>query len=257
MQSEETGVRVWNVANVGTGQLITWGEIKKHHHGANVVNPCVPLIHVPAAIDPARVESAENCGKAIPSQEFVGKIHRSHRNVKTRNRERALRRESKKVAREHNYREQVKHLADRVEEVKNFMCKWCSRHLNSADALHRHQRDVCVRARGHQKKTLSESVTANLSQSTICIEARFEPEETVTVTDSMLTMGYAWKALRTQVTETVGKRARLLLEQAFQRGVAKGGDRQSCFQMVDITCCSILTTPLILYFYNRLYTCTW
>ena len=47
-----------------------------------------------------------------------------------------------------------------------------------------------------------------------------------------LNRGYAWRALRDHVTEKVGHRARLILEQAFQRGTAKGGDRQSCFQMV-------------------------
>ena len=39
--------------------------------------------------------------------------------------------------------------------------------------------------------------------------------------------------LSLHVTEVVGPRAQVILEQAFQRGVAKGGDRQSCFQMVS------------------------
>ena len=52
-------------------------------------------------------------------------------------------------------------------------------------------------------------------------------------TETTLTKGYAWMALRAHVTETVGTRALTILEQAFQRGVAKGGDRKSCFQMVS------------------------
>jgi hypothetical protein len=35
------------------------------------------------------------------------------------------------------------------------------------------------------------------------------------------------------VTEKVGERAKVILEQAFQFGVAKGGDRRSCIQMEE------------------------
>ena len=59
---------------------------------------------------------------------------------------------------------------------------------------------------------------------------------------STLTKGYAWLALREHVTEVVGPRARVILEHAFQRGVAKGGDRQSCFQMVSTTTSHLTTT---------------
>ena len=48
-----------------------------------------------------------------------------------------------------------------------------------------------------------------------------------------LSLGYAWKALSKCLTETIGERAEKILEQAFLRGVAKGGDRHSCFQMEE------------------------
>ena len=35
------------------------------------------------------------------------------------------------------------------------------------------------------------------------------------------------------MTEKIGERARAILERAFQRGNAKGGDRRSCFQMEE------------------------
>ena len=79
MQAEQGGVRVWHVANIGTGKLLPWSFIKKHHHGKTVVDPCVPLIHVPAAIDPSR---AADIRTAVPSNEFAAKIHRSHMSVK-------------------------------------------------------------------------------------------------------------------------------------------------------------------------------
>ena len=48
-----------------------------------------------------------------------------------------------------------------------------------------------------------------------------------------MSLGYAWKALSKIITETIGKRAEKILDQAFLRGVAKGGDRHSCFQMEE------------------------
>ena len=58
-----------------------------------------------------------------------------------------------------------------------------------------------------------------------------EPAPSPTIT---LTIGYAWRALRDHVTETVGKRARAILEDAFLCGVVKGGDRRSAFQMEEM-----------------------
>ena len=106
--------------------------------------------------------------------------------------------------------------------------------MYSAESLQRHQRQGCVRMRGRALKTLSETESAETTNA-----EQTETTNSVTLEDveiestPVLSKGYAWVALRAQVTETVGPRARLILEQAFQRGVAKGGDRQSCFQMVS------------------------
>ena len=231
MQKEANGVRVWHVANVGVGKLVTWETIKDHHHGEIVVDPCVPLIHVPPAVDPSR--TAEN---AIQSNEFDPKIHRSHRNVKRRKRERALRRESKKLTREHNYLKKVEDFTERVDQIKGLTCQWCFEVLSSNAALQSHQKNGCTRSRGRTKQ--ERTVTSNDSTTTTNTTTPVPTVSTAPTAPTSqevptLTRGYAWVALRDQVTETVGPRARLLLEQAFQRGSAKGGDRQSCFQMVS------------------------
>ena len=237
MQREELGVRVWHVANVGTGELITWDIIQRHHHGKKVVDPCVPLVHVPAAVDPARSGSE---GASVPSNEFVGKIHRSHRNVKAKKKARALRREEKMLTREYNYQQQVKDFSKRVDQIKSLLCQWCSEPMHNAAALQRHQLNGCIRVRGKTKKKMFE-IRFNADPehaSTLQQTDVNNVENTSTVladTQTTLTKGYAWMALRAHVTETIGPRALLLLEQAFQRGVAKGGDRKSCFQMVSMT----------------------
>ena len=97
MEAEEDGVRVWHVANIGPGRLIPWSFIKKHHHGKTVVDPCVPLIHVPAAIDPSR---AVDISTAVPSNQFAPKIHRTHKNVKARKLAKKLRVEERARERE-------------------------------------------------------------------------------------------------------------------------------------------------------------
>ena len=226
MQCEARGVRVWQVANIGDGQLVTWETIKRHHHGINVVNPCVPLIDVPAAVDPARVTTET----AVPSNEFKPKIHRSHKNVKARKKECAIRLEEKRLSREHKYHQQVEYFARTVEEVKSLMCEWCSRPMTSAAALHKHQVDGCTRARGKNKKDSQTAITTSVPTDTTTSDT--DTAAVAIVDDATLSMGYAWNALRAHVTEVVGTRARVILEQAFQRGVAKGGDRKSCFQMV-------------------------
>ena len=117
------------------------------------------------------------------------------------------------------------------------MCQWCFTFKNSVEALQHHQRNGCTLARGRRLKALTESKTDNASSNAVSqqTETNSETIDIVTVTCmSALTRGYAWMALRAHVTETVGPRAKLILEQSFQRGVAKGGDRQSCFQMVSI-----------------------
>ena len=235
MKREEHGMRVWHVANLGEGRLITWDTIKSHFHGKNVVDPCVPLIDVPAAIDPARAATA---GASIPSNEFVPKIHRSHRNVKNMKVERALRQESKRLTREKNFQDKVKDLKTNVKEVQRFRCQCCFEYMISAKSLQRHQLNGCTLARGRRRrlKALIESDTNNASSDADSQqpETNSEAVDTSTVACRLtLTRGYAWMALRAHVTETVGPRAKLILEQSFQRGVAKGGDRQSCFQMVS------------------------
>ena len=215
--------------------LITWDTIQRHHHGVKVVDPCVPLVHVRAAVDPARAGTE---GAAVPSNEFVGKIHRSHRNVKAKKKARALRREEKMRTREHDYQQQVEDFSQRVDQVKSFMCQWCWQPMKNTAALRRHQLNGCMRARGKIRKTLIETKSdadpedANTLHQTDVINE--ENADTVLLdTETTLTKGYAWMALRAHVTETVGTRALTILEQAFQRGVAKGGDRKSCFQMVS------------------------
>ena len=116
MEAEAGGVRVWHVANIGPGRLVTWTEIQKHHHGNKVVDPKVPLIHVPAAIDPHRLEDDR---KRVPSKEFDAKIHRSHRNVKARKKLRELRVQEKARDRENKYQESVRELTRKYEEVKS------------------------------------------------------------------------------------------------------------------------------------------
>ena len=133
--------------------------------------------------------------------------------------------------REHNFHKEVADVAARVEEVKALTCEWCFQSVNSVVALQRHQRNGCKRARGRVKQTSSVS-NADPEPECAAVSAG-----SVSASDLSrgpnLTMGYAWIALRDHVTETIGARARLILEQSFQRGVVKGGDRQSCFQMVS------------------------
>ena len=239
-------MRVWHVSNIGVGRLISWSTIKKHHHGRNVCDPCVPLVHIPAAVDPARVS-------AIPSNEFVPKIHRSHRNVKKRKDERKMRRETRKRTREHNYHKQVEDFKTRVDEVRGITCQWCSQVLSSIGALRKHQQHGCTHTRGRMKKERTESSVVN---STPRSPPRTEVNDTeVVVTESAaLPMGYAWVGLRDHVTETVGTRATMILEQAFQRGIAKGGDRQSCFQMVSVCiACVCVSIMYIIFSHKRMH----
>ena len=98
---------------------------------------------------------------------------------------------------------------------------------------------------GRSKKQLHECVNlgteANTEQSVRSAEAYTESDGPGP-SGPVLCMGYAWEALRDHVTEVVGIRAASILEQAFQRGTAKGYDRQSCFQMVSsLTTISTLT----------------
>ena len=129
MKAEDQGVRVWHVANVGVGRLISWATIKKHHNNRTVVDPCVP-----AAVDPARLATPET---AIPSNQFVPKLHRSHRNVKKKKKERIMRRDAKRRTREHNYKKQVEEIISRVEIVDGFKCQWCSRPMKSVERARR------------------------------------------------------------------------------------------------------------------------
>ena len=234
MQSEQHGVRIWHVANVGAGELITWATIMELHNGKKVVDPCVPLIHVPAAFDPARAAASET---SIPSNQFEPKIHRSHRNVKKSKVQRALQSESKRLTREFNYQQKAKDVLENVESVNGLRCQWCYETMFNAESLQRHQQQGCTRIRGRAKKKLSETTESaeamdaektTTTNSTAIENVGFE-------STTVLTKGYAWVSLRAQVTEIIGPRARLILEQAFQRGVAKGGDRQSCFQMVCLS----------------------
>ena len=64
-------------------------------------------------------------------------------------------------------------------------------------------------------------------------ETEVEEDPPTSPGQQTLSLGYAWKALSKCLTETIGKRAEKILEQAFLRGVAKGGDRHSCFQMEE------------------------
>ena len=120
MQVEAGGVRVWHVANIGPGRLITWDEIKRHFRGKAVVDPCVPLIDVPPAVDPKRAMD----DTVVPSNELRPKIHRSHRNVKEAKRIKKLRVEEKKREREHKYQLSVEKFETRLDEETRLRCKW-------------------------------------------------------------------------------------------------------------------------------------
>ena len=232
IECEERGTRVWHVAGVGEGRLIPWETIKAHHNGKNVVDPCVPLIHVSAAIDPARATPG---GNPLPSNELAGKIHRSHVNVKARKKQRKLRSEAKKRLREHRYHKQVEVYERRLQEVKNRTCPWCSKWFISIAALRRHQKNGCTSALGKMKLAVADAEETDVHAEQETSNANTVPVSApAPVVDApALDRGYAWIALRAHITEVVGPRATVILEQAFRRGIAKGGDRQSCFQMVS------------------------
>ena len=147
MKTESAGVRVWHVANIGPGKLISWKEIKQHHHGVEVVNPEVPLIEVPAAIDRDR-----DVTNTMPSKQFEPKIHRSHHNVKERKRRKSIRAADRRREREHKYELSVQDYLRRYEEERSLKCEWCSEVLSSIKALNKHQScGCCTRKRGKEK----------------------------------------------------------------------------------------------------------
>ena len=237
MQAEARGVRVWHIANIGSGRLLEWSEIKKHHHGNTVVDPCVPLIHVPAAIDPNR---AADKSMVVASNEFEPKIHRSHRNVKARKKLKELRAADKARTRELKHRQSVRELLIRFEEGNSLRCQWCSAVMSSLKALTKHQQCGCTRTRGKAAVAAAAAAAAETNIGPASQPMPTPSNAHVTTPDEAsdhavetLPLGYAWKALRDHVTETVSERARAILEQAFLRGEAKGGDRRSCFQMEE------------------------
>ena len=126
-------------------------------------------------------------------------------------------------------------------------CQWCFKFLRSAETLQRHQQNGCVKALGRAKKQLHECADANLgaeanTDHSVCSTEANAESDGPGPSGPILCMRYAWEALRDHVTEVVGTRAASILEQAFRRGTAKGGDRQSCFQMVSsLTTTSTLT----------------
>ena len=153
MEAETTGVRVWHVAKIGPGKLISWEEIKRHHHGKEVVNPEVPLIEVEAAIDRHR-----DVTNAVSSKEFEPKIHRSHQNVKARKKRKAIRAADRRRAYEHKYELSVQDFVRRYDEEILLKCKWCSQVFSSIKARTKHQKCVCTRKRGKEKEDVSRRV---------------------------------------------------------------------------------------------------
>lgn len=104
--------------------------------------------------------------------------------------------------------------------------------MSSLKALTKHQRCGCTRERG--KKASADTVAAAAAiEVNVVTESESPSMSPPAEKESDLPLGYGWKALRSHVTEEVGKRARVILEQSFQRGELKGGDRRSCFEMQE------------------------
>jgi hypothetical protein len=149
MEAEEDGVRVWHVAGIGRGRLITWKEIKEHHHDIKVVDPCVEMLDVPAAVDRNR---AGNADAIPPSNEMKLKIHRSHRNVRARKKMRKKRVKERKIQQELNYKKEVEVYTRRIKEENFLKCFCCSKVLHSVKALEKHQMNGgCTSVKGKVK----------------------------------------------------------------------------------------------------------
>ena len=145
MEADPDGVRVWQVAGIGPGRLIPWNEVKKHFRGKEVVDPCVPLVDVDAAVDAHRAGNAD----AVPSsKEMKGKIHRTHVNVKRRKKMKQLKVKEKRDQRAFNYQKSVEEFSRRIEEEKRHRCKWCSKVMATVESLTKHQKDGCTSKKG-------------------------------------------------------------------------------------------------------------
>ena len=104
--------------------------------------------------------------------------------------------------------------------------------MSSLKALTKHQQcGGCTRVRGKK----ASAAAAAVMEANVVTEPEPEPPSIPPPVEkeSDLPLGYGWKSLRKHVIEEVGKRARAILEQQFQRGQLKGGDRRSCFEMQE------------------------
>lgn len=143
MEAQADGVRVWNVGGIGPGRLVSWEETKKYFHKVQVVDPCVPLVDVPAAVDPHRVDVEPT------SNELKPKIHRSHQNVKARKKMRKLRAKEKRRERELKYQRLVQEYQRKFDDQELLRCKCCSKMMSSIESLKRHQTGKCTIVKGN------------------------------------------------------------------------------------------------------------
>ena len=104
--------------------------------------------------------------------------------------------------------------------------------MSSLKALIKHQTCDCTRERGKRASVAAAAAVIEVNVVTVT-ESESPSIPPSAEKESDLPLGYGWKALRSHVTEEVGKRAREILEQSFQRGQLKGGDRRSCFEMQE------------------------
>lgn len=174
MEAEDKGVRVRLVADIGPGRLITWKEIKKLHHGKKVVDPRVPLIDVDAAVDRHR---AGNADAIPPSNETKPKIHRSHRNVRAKNKMKEMRRLERMIVREEKFKKSVEEVHRRIEEEQRLKCVFCSKVMRTEESLKRHQQRPggCTCKRGKRKAAAATS-TSTTTSVTAVISASNEGE---------------------------------------------------------------------------------
>ena len=154
MEAEKDGVRVWLVADIGSGRLVTWDEIKKHHHNKEVVDPRVEMLDVPPAVDRNRAADA-----IPPSNEMKPKIHRSHQNVKAMKERKKAAALQRRIDKELKFQKSVEEYSRRIEEEDQLKCQWCSRVMSSVESLERHQTDGCTSKRGKKKKAADYSTS--------------------------------------------------------------------------------------------------
>jgi len=106
--------------------------------------------------------------------------------------------------------------------------------MSSLKALAKHQQcGGCTRVRGKKASDAADAVAVSVIEVNVVTESEPPSIPPPVEKESDLPLGYGWKALRKHVIEQVGKRAREILEQSFQRGELKGGDRRSCFEMQE------------------------